>query len=303
MDSDESGVPLRATLVGGVAVLLWATLALLAALAGAVPPFQLVAMSFGIAFLLAAGKWILWRERPMRYLRQPWAVWALGVGGLFGFHFFYFVALRLAPPVEANLVNYSWPLLIVLLSALLPGERLRWWHVAGAACGFVGTALLVTDGLAVSFRSDHAWGFAAAVCSALIWSGYSVLNRRFGAVPTDAVGGFCAATAVLALVAHLLFERTVLPADLSAWLAVLMLGLGPVGAAFFLWDHGTKHGDIRILGAASYAAPLLSTLLLIATGVGRLTPVVGAACLLITGGALLAARDMFVAGRTARRAG
>ncbi len=283
----------RATLVGGLAALLWATLALLTALTGAVPPFQLVAMAFAIAFALALGKWALFREPPGRYLRQPAAAWLLGVGGLFGFHFFYFLALRSAPPVEANLINYSWPLLIVLFSALLPGERLRWWHVAGAAMGLVGTVLVLAGKEAVDFRGGHALGYAAALCSALVWAGYSVANRRFGTVPTDAVGGFCGATAVLAALAHLVFETTVWPQTAGEWLAVLLLGLGPVGSAFFFWDHGTKHGDIRALGAAAYAAPLLSTLILIAAGLGRPTPQVVAACLLVTGGALLAARDLF----------
>ena len=282
----------RATVVGGSALLLWATLALLTALTGAVPPFQLVAMSFGIAFLLALGKWIAFREQPLRYLRQPPRVWLLGVGGLFGYHFLYFLALRAAPPVEANLVNYGWPLLIVLFSALLPGEALRWWHVAGAAMGLAGTVLLVAGGGGASFELAYLPGYAAALGAAVTWAGYSVLNRRFGNVPTDTVGGFCAATALLALGAHLAFEQTVWPSGPISWLAALLLGLGPVGAAFFLWDHGTKHGDIRVLGAAAYATPLLSTLLLIAAGLGHATPGVIMACFLITGGALLAAKDM-----------
>lgn len=284
---------LRATLLGGVAPVLWATLALFTAMSGSVPPFQLVAMAFLLAFALAAGKWLLFGEHPARYLRQPVAAWALGVGGLFGFHFFYFLALRAAPPVEANLVNYLWPLLIVLFSALLPGERLRWWHVAGAAMGLAGTALLVT-GDTLALRAEHWAGYAAALGSALVWSTYSVANRRFGAVPTDAVGGFCGATALLAILAHLAFEQTVWPASPLEWLAVAALGLGPVGSAFFFWDHGTKHGDIRALGVAAYSTPLLSTILLVAVGYGRLTWGVAVACVLVPGGAALAARDLFV---------
>src|SRR5690606_28703250 len=159
-----------------------ATLALLTTLSGAVPPFQLVAMAFGLAFLLALGGWLLRGEPVAAHLRQPTQVWALGIGGLFGYHFFYFMALRNAPPVEASLINYLWPLLIVLFSALLPGERLRWFHVAGAAMGLAGTALLVTGGT-LALRAEHWAGYAAALGSALVWSTYSVANRRFGAVP------------------------------------------------------------------------------------------------------------------------
>lgn len=285
---------------------MWATLALLTTLAGAVPPFQLVAMAFAIAFLLGLARPALLGQSPLAPLRQRPAVWALGVGGLFGFHLFFFLALRLAPPVEANLVNYSWPLLIVLFSALLPGERLRRWHVAGALLGLSGTVLLITGGGRPALRADHAAGYAAAAASAVTWAGYSVLSRRVGDVPTDAVGGFCGATAALALACHLAFERTVWP-EPAGWLAVLAMGLGPVGLAFFTWDYGVKRGDIRALGVFAYAAPLLSTLLLIGFGRGSVTWTVGAACGLIVGGAVLAGRDLFrrrpVAQRTVQRAG
>ncbi|HEY7688207.1 MAG TPA: DMT family transporter [Dongiaceae bacterium] len=291
----SGGGRLRATLVGGIAVLLWATLALLTTAAQPVPPFQLMALTFGIAFLLALGKWSLARMNGgppvISHLRQPLPVWALGVAGLFGYHFFYFTALGQAPPADASLIAFLWPLLLVLFSALLPGERLRWWHLAGGIAGLFGAALLVTQGGGLTLRAEYAAGYLAALACALTWSIYSVVNRRFGDVPSDAVGGFCGVTAVLGLLAHLLFERTAWP-DGGGWLAILALGIGPVGAAFFVWDYGVKHGDIRALGAFAYAAPLLSTLLLIAFGRAEASWTLAAACALIVGGAVLAGRDM-----------
>jgi drug/metabolite transporter (DMT)-like permease len=257
---------------------------------------QLWATAFGIAFLIG----LAWSARSGGLAaglpRDP-RLWILGVGALFGFHVLLLLALRLAPPVEANLVNYSWPLLIVLFSALLPGERLRWWHVAGAALGLAGTGLLIAGGGAsVSLEGSAPLGYAAAFGSALIWSGYSVATRRLGTVPTSAVGWFCGGTALLSLACHLAFETTVMP-DAAGWAAILALGLGPVGLAFFVWDHGIKHGDIRALGAFAYAAPLLSTLLLIAFGRGPLTVEVAIAAALIVGGAALAGRDLFATRR------
>jgi drug/metabolite transporter (DMT)-like permease len=115
-----------------------------------------------------------------------------------------------------------------------------------------------------------------------------VLSRRFSAVPTDAVAGFCLATAALSLLCHLVFETTVWPETAAQWLAVLGLGLGPVGAAFYLWDIGVKRGDIRLLGVASYAAPVLSTAILVLAGYAEPTGALALACLLIAGGALVA---------------
>ena len=282
-----------ATLIGSSAVVMWGLLALLTTLTGSVPPVQLAALSFSVATLVAVAKWLLRGENVMAHLRQPLGAWALGTAGLFGYHFFYFMALRHAPPVEAGLIAYLWPLLIVLFSALLPGERLRWYHLMGALAGLAGAGLLITRGQGLQgFQAEHAFGYTMAIGCALTWSSYSVLNRRFTHVPTDAVGGFCAATALLAAVCHVAFERTVWPADSGEWLAVLGLGLLPVGLAFFTWDFGTKHGDIRVLGAAAYAAPLISTTLLIAFGKGHASWAVTAGCFLIVGGAVLAAKEM-----------
>ncbi len=290
---------LRATLIGFIAVLLWATLALFTTATGRVPPFLLLSLTFGIAFAVSLLRWLyLARRDPAafrRLFRQPAPVWLLGIVGLFGYHALYFTALDNAPPVEASLIAYLWPLLIVLLSALLPGERLHWTHLVGAALGLIGAGLLVAQrgGGGVSFEAQYLTGYLAALGCAFTWSIYSVLSRRFGAAPTDLVGAFCGATALLGILAHLWLEPTIWPADAGEWAAVLALGLGPVGLAFFVWDYGVKRGDIKALGACSYASPLLSTLLLILAGKAAATATVLLACALIVGGAVVASRDLW----------
>jgi drug/metabolite transporter (DMT)-like permease len=282
----------RAMAAGLAAIALWGLLATLSVAAGPIPPFQLVAMTFAVGAFLGI---VRARRRGMGWAalaRWPIAVWMLGIGGLFGYHALYFAALQLAPPAEANLINYLWPLLIVLLAAPLAGERLGWTHLAGAALGLAGVALLAF-GRGVAFAGHYALGYALALGCAFAWSLYSVLSRRFGQTPTDAIAAFCAASALLSLVCHLLFETTVWPSDAKAWLAVLALGVGPTGGAFYLWDHAVKHGDIRALGAASYAAPILSTALLIACGLAPPTGSLLLAALLVAGGATLASRDLW----------
>lgn len=282
----------KATAIGFSAVLMWATLALLTELSGNVPPFQLMALSFSIAFAVGVLFWLRLGGNPLQYLNLPASAWLLGIFGLFGYHCFYFIALKYAPAIEASLIAYLWPLLIVVCSALLPGERLRWFHVVGAIAGFAGAALLLTKGRSLSFESQHVIGYLAAFLCALTWSSYSLLSRRFGAIPTNAVGGFCGITAILSWICHGLFEVTTWPSSWE-WVAIACLGMGPVGLAFFTWDHGVKHGDINALGALSYAAPLLSTLLLILTGLAEPTWWVGISCVLIVGGAIVAVLDLF----------
>jgi len=284
--------PSTATLIGLTAILMWSLLAVLTVATGKIPAFQLAAMTFAIGALVGCLTWI-GRPLAFRALSQPALVWVVGVGGLFGYHALYFLALRFAPPAEAGLLNYLWPLLIVLFSSFLPGERLSAHHVIGALAGLVGTVLLFAGGNRSGFVSGQIPGLVAAFIAAFVWATYSVMSRRLKSVPTDAVAGFCLATALLAAIVHCLIEDTVWPETFAQWLAVLALGVGPVGAAFYTWDVGMKRGDIRVLGAASYATPLLSTSFLILAGFAEASVNIAIAAVLIAGGGLIAAKDLF----------
>ena len=282
-----------ATLIGLTAILMWSLLAVLTVASGAIPAFQLAAVTFAIGAGVGALSWLV-RGDGVRALRQPAKAWVVGVGGLFGYHALYFLALRFAPLAEAGLLNYLWPLLIVLFSALLPGERLTTHHVIGALLGLAGTIVLFAGRGLSAAMLGYAPGLLAALVAAFIWAAYSVLSRRLAAVPTSAVAGFCAVTALLAAICHILLERTVWPQTLPQWLAVIALGIGPVGAAFYAWDIGMKRGDIRVIGAAAYATPLLSTGFLILAGYAEPALSLALAALLIAGGGLLAAKDMLL---------
>lgn len=273
----------RATTIGATTIVNWSLLAALTQLAGPVPPFLLTALAFAIAFLCFA-VWSRSQGVSMALaFQQPLLIWGLGVGGLFGYHALYFIAQQNAPPANAGLISYLWPLLIVLFVALLPGERLRAVHVIGALLGFCGAVLLVGGDVNAG---GNALGYMAAFACAFVWSGYSVLSRAVRSVPTSAVGGFCLVTALLAGLCHLLFEPNRWPEGMG-WLGVIGLGLGPVGSAFFTWDVGVKHGDLRLLGFLAYFTPLLSTLVLVASGYAQPTPLLAVAAALITLGMLV----------------
>lgn len=239
------------------AIALWGTLAAFALRLTAIPPFLLTGLALLIG-ALAGGRALVRRPPP------PGAL-ALGVYGLFGFHFFLFLALRNAPPVEANLVNYLWPLLIVVLApALVPGIRPSGRHAIAAVIGFGGAGLLITSGAATGPESSPRWdqvGYLFALVSAFIWATYSLLTRRFAHFPTAYVSWFCLVSGALALGCHFLFEARYWPAP-SDWPFLIAMGLGPMGAAFFLWDRALKTGDPRAIGNLAYLTPLLSTLML-----------------------------------------
>ena len=250
------------------------------------PPFQMTAVTFAIGGF--CGLIVLAVRGELKQLQQDWRAWLVGAGGLFLYHALYFAALRSAPPAEASLVNHLWPLLIVLFSALLPGERLAARHVIGVLVSFTGLlALFWGKDISVSaLQSGHVLALAAA----FTWAAYSLLSRRLTYVPSGSVAGFCLATAAIAALMHFASEETVWPQVTVEWSALLALGLGPVGAAFFLWDHGVKHGDIRLIGTLAYAAPVLATIWLVLAGFTEPSLALGLACVMIVGGAFIASR-------------
>src|SRR3984885_745239 len=190
-----------ATLIGLTAILMWSLLAALTVATGKIPAFQLAAMTFAIGALAGFLSWI-GRPGAVRVLRQSPIAWIVGVGGLFGYHALYFLALRFAPPAEAGLLNYLWPLLIVLFSAALPGERLAPHHIVGALLGLAGAGALFSGNSSGGFAPGQVPGLIAAFVAAFVWAAYSVMARKLKAVATDAVAGFCLATALLAALVH-----------------------------------------------------------------------------------------------------
>jgi drug/metabolite transporter (DMT)-like permease len=273
-----------ATLIGSGAILLWSTLALFTAMSGQVPPFQLVGMTFVIGGLLILA--ITAARGQLRRARPTWGSFALGLYGPFGDTALYYAAVKTAPPAEANLIHYLWPLLIVLFAALLPGGRLKPRHLVGALIGLAATALLVSGGLGTG--TGLSLGHLLAAAGAVVWASYSVLSRRFSAVPSESLGVTMLGCALAAFACHGAFETTHWSLTGTEWTGALGLGLGSIGLAFICWDIGMKRGDIALLGVASYAAPVLSTIVLVVAGYAAASWLLAMSCALIMAGALVA---------------
>ena len=269
------------------AIVLWSSLATLGVALAHVPPFLLTGSGLLIGSLIA----LPLSGFDLRRWRVPAPTLAVGVGGLFGFHFLLFMALRLAPPVQANLINYLWPLGMVVMAPLfLPGMRLRAGHVAAALLGFAGAAIAILGrGSGAALAGGWHWGYLLAFGSALTWASYSLWTRRLPPFPTSAVGGFAAIAGALALLCHLLLEPR---ASLSGaqWALLALLGLGPLGGAFFLWDAALKRGDPRRIGLLAFLTPLLSTGLLMAVHHQRPSVSIVVATAMIVGAALWGSR-------------
>jgi drug/metabolite transporter (DMT)-like permease len=286
---------MKANLYALGAIALWATLAALGVSLSHVPPFLLTGLSLLIGSVIA----LPLLRHDLNQWRVPISTLALGVYGLFGFHFLLFIALRHAPPVEANLVNYLWPLFMVVLSPLLlPDIQLRSAHVAAALLGFAGAAMAILGassgkpgGASEAIAAGGwSWGYLLALASGLIWASYSLLTKRVKPFPTAAIGLFGLLSGLLSLLCHWLLEPAI---QLSGndWILIVLMGLGPLGAAFFLWDRALKLGDARHIGILSYLTPLTSTMMLLAVTHRPLTWPIALATVMIVGAAVWGLRS------------
>ncbi len=263
------------------AILLWASLAMLGVRLAHLPPFWLT----GVALLMGSVIALPLSRFDFSQWRVPASTLALGVYGLFGYHLLLFIALRHAPPVQANLVNYLWPLGMVVLAPLfLPKSKLNLRQLLASLLGFAGAALAITGGQSV--EGELAWGYLPALAAAFVWASYSLLTQRVAPFATSAIGLFALVSGVLSLICHAWLEPA---AQVSArdWPWLVLMGLGPLGAAFFLWDAALKRGDARQIGLLSFLTPLLSTLLLLWHRGEAISLSVVAAAVLIMGAARL----------------
>lgn len=286
---------MSANLYALAAIALWASLATLGVSLSHVPPFLLTGISLMVGSVLA---WPFVLREPQQWQVAPRTL-GLGVVTLFGYHFFLFIGLRIAPAVEVNLVNYLWPLLIVVLAPLyLPGVKLRGVHIVAAVVAFAGAAIAILGGQSGAeaypgSSANAAWGYLLALCSAFLWANYSLQTKRMESkgtgFPTAAIGLFGLVSGALSLVCHWLLEPSA-ALTVRDWLLLAAMGLGPLGAAFFLWDKALKQGDARHIGLLSYITPLASTVLLMLVTGRSLTWSVALAAAMIIGAAVVGTR-------------
>jgi drug/metabolite transporter (DMT)-like permease len=280
------------SLIGAVGVMLWAAETTLITFTTAIPPVQTVGLAFVFAALLSPVVWWVTGSGPRAAFRLPASVWIVAVGALVGYHACIYYATQKAPPAAAALLQGTTPLMIVLGSALLPGERLRWWHVAGATFGLVGVLALIDGGESSGSSPNAAFYLSLIGIAAALWGLYAIFSRSQPDVPSSALGVFYAASAAICLAAHGALETWVTPTG-SEWAAIAGLGILPMGLAIYFWDFGIKRGDIQALGAFAYVEPFIGAVLVALFAQGYLDLSLLLPGVLVVGGAVLASASLW----------
>ena len=280
------------SVIGAVGVMLWAAETTLITFTTAIPPVQTVGLAFVFAALLSPIVWWMTGSGPRDAFRLPASVWLTAVGTLVAYHACIYYATQKAPPAAAAMLQGTTPLMIVLGSALLPGERLRWWHIAGATFGLVGVLLLIDGGEAPGSWPDAAFYLSLIGIAAALWGLYAIFSRSQPDVPTSALGVFYAASAAICLAVHGVLESWVTPTG-SEWAAIAGLGILPMGLAIYFWDFGIKRGDIQALGAFAYVEPFVGAVLVALFARGYLDLSLLLPGVLVVGGAVLASASLW----------
>lgn len=241
----------RALILGIITILCWGSLATFGNLLIHLPPFYVLGVTFLIGSIPAFFKW--------REMFPPKKILLWGIAGYFGYHFFLFYAFRFAPPIEANLINYLWPVIMVLITPVyFADKKLKSYHFVGAVLSVIGCIVLVMA-RGGELDSKNIIGYLLALLAAITWPVYSVGKKKMPETSVWAVGSFCLFSGILCMITHALIEPRVVLQSRDAILLLLM-GLGPFGVAFYFWDLALRDGDSRIMGALAYLTPVLSTL-------------------------------------------
>lgn len=253
--------PRGATAVGYSGLLMWSCYALLVSAMKGVPTFEMLTIIFLCGFIAIASRLTIRGE--WYKIKQPVIVWVVGVVGILGNDFTTIAAFKAAPPVQVELINYLWPMMVVLFASFLPGERFTTKHFLSAFIGLYGAYILMTHdhGLA-GFHWNYLTGYILAFAGGVIWALYCLISRFYSKTPLDMLGMYFGIGAVVSFMCHWRYEVTVMP-SMGQFVVLAIMALTTSGLAYFCWDFGCKNGNVKLLSILTYGNPILSAILLI----------------------------------------
>ncbi|MGQ0526609.1 MAG: DMT family transporter [Alphaproteobacteria bacterium] len=275
------------TACGVIALIMWAFTSVVLALLSGISTFEIVGAAFFLCFIGMTGSQIVNKEPIASYWRRPlseYLFWLLGPGL---YTVLLYMAFKMAPPFEVNILNYLWPILLVIFASFMHDVTLNLTRAAGIIAGFSGLFIVTIPPASDNFFDDFNWGHGLALICAVLWSSYSALRKKPN-YPMGFLAPLCFVFSMICFLLDMTFETTVIP---NGFQIFLILVLGITRLSYALWDTAMKSGDIMLLTSLSYFLPLITTLLLVVFGFGTERPLVALGAVLIIGGCLLVNAD------------
>lgn len=266
-------------MIGYSGLLMWSCYALLVSAMKGVPTFEMLTIIFLCGFLAISARLTIRGE--WHKIKQPLIVWIVGVVGILGNDFTTIAAFKAAPPVQVELINYLWPMMVVLFACLLPGERFTFKHFLSAFIGLYGAYILMTHNHGMAgFHWNYMTGYILAFSGGVIWALYCLISRYHNNTPLDMLGMYFGIGAIVSFACHWQYEPSVMPSA-GQFIILAIMALTTSGLAYFCWDFGCKRGNVKLLSILTYGNPILSALLLIAFTTAHYSNYLAIAALLV----------------------
>lgn len=278
-----------ATLIGYIGVLFWSFSAIFNASVRRIPTFEIIIFAYGTACVVILAR-VAWR-REWHKFKQPLMIWVIGILGIYANDVFYIAAFKQIPAVQADLINYLWPVGVIIFSGFLPREKFNAYHLAAALIALIGVYVLVTGGRGLGgINPRYFVGYSLALSGVVTWCVFVLVSRHYPDIPVEMIGVYCGIGALLSIVPQAVTEKFVMPTakDLAV---LIMMGLTAQGLAYVLWEIGVKRGNFLLLSVLAYGNPILSVLLLVIFGFTQLTVAVAIASVMVTIAGVFASFD------------
>ena len=275
-----------ATLVGLTGPIAWSLIPLLTYYIKHIDPVLVMSVVFLMFFAIDLLRQIISRS-VINPLKQPLNFYVVGIIGIFGFHIFYFSALRLAPIMPVFLIVNTTSICIIIYSKILHNIEIRPNHILAFLINFSAICLIAVSKASEEFSMHHLIGYGMAFLAANCWAFYSVKNRDFDA-PISATSYVILFSGILSLVAYEVFsDFTLINISNYDLIFLLVLALWPVGYSLYFWVYGVRHGDIRVLAAMALINPVLGSMWLIIAGIEEFSWIVLISLILILIGSFI----------------
>ena len=281
-----SGSAKSATFLGYGSIILWSLSGILTAAVSGIPTFEVLAIAFGVSFVLSCFGWGIWGS--FKNLKRPRYTWVLGVIGIYGSESLYVAAFKFAPAAHVDLISSLWPIFVVVFSVFIPNEKFVARYLVASIIGFFGVYCIVFgDQQWISVGDNHWLGYMLALLGACLACVYTLTTHRYCETSIETMTVYAGCCMLFSLILHYNFEVTMAPSSME-WATMIVMGLLTQGLAYMLWNHGVAYGNYRLLSIMSYSSPIISIFLLILFGFANLTPQLLAACTLMCFACLIA---------------